>query len=618
MVKTYNSLPHYSQGRAIENFNEIGYKLVMENEIRFTKTLAEFLEQDKSRYPNTLNELLEYAVREFGDQPFVSKVFEKPLSFKEFFARVLTITDMLTKWGIKKGDRVALLGENSPNWGIGYFASIRSGASVVPILPDFPDADIRHILTDCEAKVLFITYKQLEKISGPELDRIRAQIKLKHIMTLDDFDEETHKTRIESISEMFERALEFLKKIPESIGLVSNVVTEDDIASIIYTSGTSGHSKAVMLAHRNLVSNVVAASTLTNLIPGDTMLSILPLSHCYEFTIGFLLPLITGVRIAYLGKAPTPSLMEKACKEEKPSVICSVPLILEKIYKKKVLPVLEKNLAVKLITKVPGLKKKIYKKINKKIIDVFGGRLRLMAVGGASFNLEAEKFFRAAGFPYLIGYGLTETSPLICGGPEGDKSIKVSSTGKVTPGCAIKILDPDNETGIGEIYGRGPNVMKGYYKNPELTAEVLDADGWFKTGDLGYFDKLGNLYIKGRSKNVIVMSNGENIYPEAIEEKFNCCLHVTEALVLDNNNQLEAWVYLDYDLIDTETRGKNDRQRQEYIEQILLHTRDEVNLQLPTYSKIAKVIEQQEPFVKTATHKIKRYLYAHPGKAVKK
>ena len=585
----------------------------MENQIKFSKSPVDFLEQDKSKYPDTLNKLLEYCTGKYADHPFVSKAFTPPLRFKEFFARVVSISDLLMERGIKKGDRVAILGENSPHWGISYFAALRAGALAVPILPDFPDADIRHILLDAEVKILFTTYKQWEKISGSDLDRLRTRSILKHIIMLDDFDEDAHKTKMESLNEIFDRALDFLKKIPGTMGLVSHEVSEDDVASIIYTSGTSGHSKAVMLTHKNLLSNVAAASLSAKITPADTYLSILPLSHCYEFTLGFLLPLMMGTRVVYLGKPPTPNILEKACKAEKPTLMCSVPLILEKIYKKKVLPVLENNLAVKLIIKVPGFKKKIYKKMKQKLIDFFGGSLRLITVGGAPFNREAEEFFRAAGFPYLVGYGLTETAPLLAGGPEGDKSIKIASTGKVTPGCEIKILDADKETGIGEIYARGPNVMKGYYKNPELTAEVLDEEGWFKTGDLGYFDRYDNLCIKGRSKNMILMSNGENIYPEAIEEKVNACIHVLESLVTENNSQLEVWVYLDYDLVDQETKGKTERQRQEYIGQVLDRIRDEVNRQLSTFSKISKIFEQEEPFVKTATHKIKRYLYTHPG-----
>lgn len=580
----------------------------MENEIKYTKTLADFLEEDKSRFPLTLGELLDDCAGKYGDNPFVGNVGKTPLTYNELRDRALQVSHLLKEHGVLKGDRVAILGENSPNWGISYFAIVRLGAIAVPILPDFPESDIRHILSDSEAKILFTTARQWEKISDLEYTKVKL------VIMMDDFGTSTTETKLESLSDLFDKAKDFLKKIQDTMGLVSKEVSEEDVASIIYTSGTSGHSKAVMLTHKNVISNVTALSVLVKITPDDVLLSILPLSHVYEFTLGYMLALVSGCRVAYLGKPPTPRLMEDACKVEKPTIICSVPLILEKIFKKKVLPVLKKNLAVKMITKVPLLKQKIYGKINKKLIDFFGGRLRLMSVGGAALNQESEKFYHKAGFPYLIGYGLTETSPLLAGGPHLDKSIKVTSTGKVTPGCEIKIVDPDPKTGIGEIYGRGPNVMKGYYKNPELTAEVLDQEGWFKTGDLGVFDKIGNLYIKGRSKNMLLMSNGENIYPEAVEEKLNATFYVLESLVLQANNQLEAWVYLDYDIIDQDTRGKTENQRYEFIQQLLEKIRTEVNQQLSSFSKLARIFEQEEPFVKTATHKIKRYLYTHPHK----
>jgi long-chain acyl-CoA synthetase len=576
-----------------------------ESQIKYTKTLSDFLEEDKSKYPTTLGALLEYCVKTHGDRPAMGKAFEPPLTYNQLWARVVQVSELLNERGVSQGDRVAILGENCPNWGIGYFAAVRIGAVAVPILPDFPEADILHILSDSEVRILFTTGKQLEKISSFE------HTKIKHIIMLDDFESCDSELNIEPLSEIFDKAVDFLKKIPKSMGLASREISENDTASIIYTSGTSGHSKAVMLSHRNLISNAAAASSLANLSPDDVILSILPLSHSYEFTLGFVLPLLNGVRIVYLSKTPTPRLIEQAGKAEKPTVMCAVPLILEKIYKKKVLPALEKNLALKMITKIPGLKKAIYKKINKKLIDFFGGRLALIAVGGAPLNREAEKFFNAAGFPYLIGYGLTETSPLVAGGPRGDKSIRVSSTGKVTPGCEIKIVDPDEKTGIGEIYVRGPNIMKGYYKNPGLTAEVLDDQGWFKTGDLGFFDKHDNLYIKGRSKNMLLMANGENIYPEAVEEKINASMYVMESLVIENNSQLEAWVYLDYELIDQETKGKSETERYDYIKEILTQIKQDVNQRLSSFSKIARIYEQEEPFVKTATHKIKRYLYTH-------
>ncbi|MCP4146382.1 MAG: long-chain fatty acid--CoA ligase [bacterium] len=560
---------------------------------------------DNKNEPKTLNDFLNWVVEKHRDRPALATALKESMSFGDMKEKVIKVADMLIEKGIQKGNKVALLGANSPNWGISYFAIVRTGAVAVPILADFPESDIRHILLNSEAKILFTTEKQLDKIGDLN------NTKLKNIITLDDFQTETQTLHIEPISAIIDKSIDFIKKIPESIGLKSKVIKEDDVASIIYTSGTSGHSKAVMLTHKNLVSNALACSKLADIQPEWTFLSVLPLAHTYEFTVGFLLMLLKGSKIVYLGKAPTPSILEKVCKVEKPGGIISVPLIMEKIYKKKVQPVLEKNTMVKIMTKIPGLRNKIYKKIGKKLIDFFGGQLQIMAIGGAPFNKDAEKFFKAAEFPYLVGYGLTETAPLLAGGPFKEKTLRISAVGKVTPGCEIKIVEPDPKSGIGEIYGRGPNVMKGYYKNPELTSEVIDAEGWFKTGDLGRFDKYDNLYITGRSKSMILMSNGENIYPESIEEKLNASIYTSESLVIENNNLLEAWIYLDYDLIDQETKGKSEKQKLAFIEKLLQNLKQEVNGQLSSFSKISKIVEHEEPFTKTVTHKIKRYLYSH-------
>ena len=562
--------------------------------------------------PETLNDFLEVAVKTYPDSPFMGKAMGEPMTYKEYYNRVLTVADLLLSEGVMQEDKVAILGENSPNWSIAYFAIQKIAGIAIPILPDFPESDIRHILCDSEAKILFVTQRQFEKIG--DLDNTKVKI----IIFLDDFETEnlelksgTLSLKVETLTNVVERARNFMTRVQETIGLKSREIKASDTASIIYTSGTSGASKAVMLSHRNFIANVTAMNLLIQLDQGSTSLSILPLPHVYEFTLGLLLPISFGGRIVYPGKPPTPTMLEKVCKVERPNVICAVPLILEKIYKKKVLPVLEKGAMVKVLTKIPGVKQKIYGKIRDKLLEFFGGQLEVMSIGGAPFNLEAEKFFRGCGFPYLVGYGLTETSPLLAGGPWLDKSIKIASTGKVTPGCEIKIMDADPQTGIGEIVARGPNVMKGYYKNPEVTKEVLDEDGWFKTGDLGRFDKNLNLYITGRSKNMILTANGENIFPESIEEKINAQLHVVESLVVENNGQLEAWVYLDYDLIDSETSGKSETQRHDYIHQILDGLRQSVNQQMASFSKVVRMVEQKEPFVKTATQKIKRYLYSH-------
>ncbi|HUU06608.1 MAG TPA: AMP-binding protein [Patescibacteria group bacterium] len=555
---------------------------------------------------NTINCLLETSVEKFGARPALSMALETPLTYNDLFRSVSSMAAMLKKQDVIKGDKIAILGENSPNWGIACLASMRIGAIVVPILPDFPESDIHHIINDSEVKILFTTQKQMEKVLG-----VRDH-KLQTVITLDDFSAETDVLPIEPISKFIEKARSFFRQIPDRMGLKSTAVSENDIASIIYTSGTSGHSKAVMLSHKNFIANVLTTSNhVLEIHPEWTFLSILPLSHTYEFTLGFLFPLLNGSRIVYVGKTPTPSVLEKICKVEKPQVIPAVPLIMEKIYKKKVLAAFEKKFVLKLISKVPGVKIKIYRKIRDKLVDFFGGQLEIMAIGGAAINREAEIFLKKSGFPYLIGYGLTESAPLLAGGPWGDETISVGSTGKPIPGVEIKIVDPDPRTGIGEIHARGANIMKGYYKNPQATRETVDAEGWLHTGDLGHFDKLNNLHISGRSKNMILMSNGENIYPEVIEDKINSCMHVAESLVIDDNGRLEAWVYLDYDLIDEETKSRSQQQKLEYIDELLLRLKESINPQLSAFAQITRFVEHKEPFQKTATSKIKRYLYAH-------
>lgn len=563
------------------------------------------MQRNLSLRENTINCLLETSAELYASRPAVGMALEPPLTYAELFRRVQGMAETLKKEGVRKGDPIAILGENSPNWGIACLAVLRLGAVVVPILPDFPEADIHHILLDSEAKLLFTTQRQMDKVLGIRDHRLTA------VITLDDFRPESDLLDVEPLSQFLEKARSFLRRIPDRIGLRSSAVAPDDIASIIYTSGTSGHSKAVMLSHGNFVANVLTvANTILPVEPGWTFLSILPLSHSYEFTLGFLFALLNGARVVYVGKTPTPSILEKICPVERPQVIAAVPLIMEKIYKKKVLAAFEKKRLLKLLARVPGMRLKIYRKIRDKLLAFFGGQLRVMAIGGAAINREAELFLRQSGFPYLIGYGLTETAPLLAGGPWGDGTIAVGSTGKPVAGTQIRIDAPDPQSGIGEIVARGPNVMKGYFKNPEATRAVLDEDGWFRTGDLGNFDVAGNLYIRGRSKNMILMANGENIYPEAVEDKINSCMHVAESLLLENNGLLEALVYLDYDLIDEETRGRTQAQKREYIDELLLRLKEAVNPQLPAFAQISRFIEHEEPFQKTATSKIKRYLYS--------
>jgi long-chain acyl-CoA synthetase len=553
----------------------------------------------------TLNDLFDESCQKYSTRPCLSMAMEKSLTYADIGEKVDTMATVLYASDVKKKDKVAILAENSPNWGITYLALIHLGAIVIPILPDFPGTDVRHILTNSQVKIIFTTKRQIEKIL--ELQNH----KIKKIITLDDSRPDTDLDSLTTFTEFLATFEELSEKKRAKFNNMTAEIDHNDLASIIYTSGTSGHSKAVMLSHRNLLSNVRSADQLVNITPEWTFLSILPMSHTYEFTIGFLLPLYKGCRIAYAGKSPTPRILEQICKHERPTAICIVPMVMEKIYKKRVMTTIEHSSLLTIAVKVNFLRQALFKKIGKKLLDFFGGNLELLAIGGAAINIDTEKFLKEAQFPYIIGYGLTETSPLLAGGPLHDPTIEVGSTGKPVPDVEIRIIAPDPETGIGKIMARGPNVMQGYYNMPEITAETIDKDGWLATGDLGSFDDQGNLHIKGRSKSVIVLAHGENIYPEAIEEKINSNMYVMESLVVENNGQLEARIYLDYDLIDQETQGKSNKKQKEFINKILQDLQQNVNSQLSTYSKVPRFIERQEPFIKTATHKIKRYLYTN-------
>lgn len=551
----------------------------------------------------TLNYVLDSSCAKYWDKPAIGMAMEAPLSYSELHRRVLGLAAKMLSEGIEKGDHVAILAENSHNWGTVYLAIVRIGAVAVPILPDLPEADVHHILREMKTKLLFTTQRQLDKVY--EMNRKV----LEKIVTLDDYLGISGIVEITRFTDYLEASEEHLKKLEEKGNLEFPTVEEEDLASILYTSGTSGYSKAVMLSHKNFTANAYAASGLAEVKVGDVFLSILPVSHTYEFTCGFILPLLMGCRIAYAGKTPTPAILQKLCQNEKPSVIFAVPLVLEKIYKKRVLPKIEGSAALKLICKTKVGRKFIYRRIGAKLEEFFGGNLTFMGVGGAALNPEVEKFLVDARFPYLIGYGLTEGAPLLAGGPLGDSTITPGSTGKPIPGVDIKIVDPEPETGVGEIYGCGPNVMKGYFNDKDATVEVLSEDGWLATGDLGVIDDDGNLHIRGRSKNVIVLPSGENVYPETIEHKMNSYSWVVEALVVENNGRLDAWVYPDYELIDEQTADQSRSQRHEYIENCIEKMRQELNAELPKQSRLTKIYERREPFIKTATHKIKRYLY---------
>ncbi len=551
----------------------------------------------------TLNDLIDRSSREFADNPAIGMAMETPLTYRQLHERILLLAAYLRECGVKFGDRVAILAENSHNWGTVYLAVVRLGGICVPMLPDLPEADVHHILGEMDCSILFTTQRQIEKIYDfrRPIDRV---------VTLDEYEDASGVIQPQAFSGFLDKARERFAGQLAAGELTFPQVDRHHLAAILYTSGTSGFSKAVMLSHANLCENALSTTRLLKLESGSVFLSVLPISHTYEFTVGFLLPLIRGCRIVYAGRTPTPAVLQKICTRERPHVMLVVPLIMEKIYKKRVLPAVEKSTLLSWLCRFSAGRKLVYRKIGSRLQAFFGGRLQVMGIGGAALNPEVESFLRDAGFPYIVGYGLTESAPLIAGGPQGDPTIRIGSTGKPIPRVEVKIDRPDPGTGIGEILARGPNIMQGYWNDPEATNEVITEDGWLRTGDLGMLDDQGNLHIKGRLKSVIVLANGENVYPEAIEHRLNSYPFVLESLVVENRGMLEAWVYPDYDLIDEETQGQSRQQRHAHIVSLLEQMRTEINTQLGSASRISRVIERREPFIKTATHKIKRYLYS--------
>ena len=497
---------------------------------------------------------------------------------------------------------MGILAENSHNWGVVYFAVVRLGAVAVPILPDASEADVHQILHEMKIKVLFTTQRQIEKIY--ELKRNQ----LTRIITLDDYNCLLGVVETNTFSEMLARAMEDHHQ-EEGAGTSFPDVDEDDPASVIYTSGTSGYPRAVVLSHKNLTANVYSAAEHIDFEPGAGFLSILPLANTYEFTCGFLLPLLKGGRIIYAGKTPTPVILQKLCRKERPFAIFVVPLIVEKIYKKRIVPRIENSKPFSLACRTKIGRRLIHKKLGAELMDFFGGDLQVLGIGGVRLNREVECFLAEAGFPYLVGYGLTETSPLISGGPVGDDTIVMGSCGKPMANVEVRIVPENRDDERGEIQVRGPNVMQGYYRDDQATRKVLAADGWLSTGDLGMIDGAGNLHVHGRVENLIELEDGTTISPESIEQRINSFPWVVESLVVESHGQLDGWVYPDYEMIDEKTVGQTRSMRHEYIKTLLKNLCADLNEGIPENKRLVHVFERREPFMKTATHKIKRYLY---------
>ncbi|PKO95885.1 MAG: acyl-CoA synthetase [Bacteroidetes bacterium HGW-Bacteroidetes-7] len=532
---------------------------------------------------STLRDIYSASVKNYGERMAFSLHNKENITYKEVSSRVDNLIDLFDKAGIESGQKVALLGNNMPNWAVSYFAITVSGRVVVPVLPDFTAFEIINVLDHSDASAIIVSSKLEYKIHKHISDKLPLIIRMDTLEPV---------------------------KVPTDSALVkTSEPKHDDIASIIYTSGTSGASKGVMLTHSNLVHHTKMTYKLFPILKEDTFLSILPLSHAYECSIGMMLPFYCGASVVYLDGSPTPSLLMPALKEVKPTVMLSVPLIVEKIYKIKIRPMFTKNIVLRILYSVSIIRRALHKLAGKKLLETFGGRLRFFGIGGSRIDGVVEHFLADAGFPYGIGYGLTETSPLLAGATPG--KVMWQSTGPAIDGVQLKIFNPNKEK-IGEVLAKGPNIMKGYYKDPDTTKASFTSDGWFITKDLGYIDKKGNLFIKGRRDNMMLGPNGENIYPEDIESVINEFDLVLESLVVQKKGKLVAKVHFNYEEIKNGLLEEGDGSENitDKLNKIKAELVSYVNERVNKFSRLSEITEQPVPFEKTATLKIKRYLYS--------
>jgi long-chain acyl-CoA synthetase len=557
----------------------------------------------------TLPSLFNNTVEKYGNNTSLVFTGEKNYTYKEMGDDVDLLAGMLSNLGVKKSDKVAILSTNMPNWGVAFFAISKLGAIVVPILPDFHANEVKTIIEHSESKVMFVSEGLYKSINN------EAASILEHTILVDRFAIIPNNTKAEELS-----GLE--QKLPSKVKVLPNIeIEEEDLASIIYTSGTTGNSKGVMLTHKNLAWTAQQCKSLYKIKTSDRLLSILPLSHTLENTVGFLLPVRYGASIHYLRKPPVPSVLLPALEEVKPTIMLTVPLIIEKVFKAKIVPAFQKSPAMRFLYSLSPIRKVLHKVAAKKLYQTFGGALQFFGIGGAKLDPTVERFLKEGNFPYAIGYGLTETSPILSGAV--GKNTGAGSAGVAMAGVTLRIANADPVTGEGEIQAKGENVMRGYYKAPELTKEVFTEDGWFRTGDLGAFNKKNLLEIRGRIKTMIVGASGENIYPEEIESLINNYKHVLESIVVQKKGKLVAMVHFNREELE---------QRLKVVKEELVHKVDEkidavahkvddaieelaqelqlyINTRVNKFSRIQMLVVHADPFKKTATKKIKRYLY---------
>ena len=534
----------------------------------------------------TIFQIFKNSVERFSERIAFSMIGGEDVSYREVGERVERVQEMLLDAGVGAGDKVAILSSSMPNWGVSYFAVTTAGMIAVPILPDFTGSELDLIIEHSEAKAILVSDKLYTKLSKEVVDRMNIVIRTKGLNIIS--------------QSVYERAT---ARIPEP----------DDLAAIIYTSGTTSKPKGVMLSHYNIAMQLTVIPPLFDYNENDVLLSILPMSHTYECTLGMIYPFARGAHIHYMDRPPTASALMPALQQVRPTVIASVPLIMEKVYRGKVRPTFEKNALLRTLYGWGWSRKLLHKVAGKQLKKLFGGRMRLFAIGGAKFDSEAERFLKEAGFPYGIGYGLTETAPLVAGAV--GKMVRIGSTGPALEGVEIRLDNVNSETGQGEIVVKTPCCMQGYYKNEEATKAVFTEDGWFRTGDLGALAADGWIFIKGRLKNMIVGPSGENIYPEDIEEVLNSNRFVAESVVTEEDGKLIALVHFDTTALEEaydEFKHKMAVSKEQLslkMEEIKKELLEYVNSKVNRFSKISKVVDNEGEFEKTPTKKIRRFVY---------
>ena len=547
----------------------------------------------------SFNALIQKSIIDHWDMDALTDYKGATLQFHDVARKIEKLHIMFENSGVVKGDKIALCGRNSANWAVAFLATLTYGAVAVPILHEFMPEQIHNIVNHSDAKLLFVGDVVATQIDATKMPGLEGIIYIPdYSLVVSRTDKLTYAR--EHLNEMF--GIKFPKYFRKEHVHDDIEENPDQIALINYTSGTTGFSKGVMVPYRALWSNFdFAMSVLPKEIKaGDPIISILPLAHMYGMAFEFNFEVLSGCHIFFLTRIPSPAIIAEAFSRIKPAIIIAVPLIIEKIIRKKVFPKIQNN-RMRMLLHMPVISKKVREKICEQVTQAFGGNFYEIIIGGAAFNKEVESFLHGIGFKYTVGYGATECAPIIC--YEDYKYFVPGSCGKAAKNMMVKIDSPDPENIPGEILAKGPNVMLGYYKNEEATRNTIDKDGWYHTGDLGTMDGDGNVYIKGRSKNMLLGASGQNIYPEEIEDKLNSLALVSESVVIQKGNKLIGLVHPDYDEAQTLNLGEKE------LMDIMEQNRQELNTMVPAYCKVSEIRIHKEEFEKTPKKSIKRFLY---------